>query len=279
MHLLILGGNSFIGSRLANYFSKTTHWIIEKLGSSDLDLCQSSCISILRKKITDKTAIIFCSTISRLQDDSIIAFQKNIAMATHVAMALISTQYQNLIFLSSIDIYGRPPTERHITEKSKINPFGYYGLAKFASERILKHELGNDNKLAILRLPGVFSLDESDPSVLGLIFSHLKNNRSVTLSGSGNQIRSYLNITELCLFVESILSNSWTGTINLGSNIGTLIEFSLTMKNFIKSNSKIIYSDKNGTEFNIIIDNTAQKEFSHIKQIKFLEYLEKYISL
>lgn len=279
MHLLILGGKSFIGSRLAKYILSNTPWTVETVGSDDVDLTHDNSVQVLQKKITEQTTIVFCSTISRLREDSFDAFQKNIAMARNVAYALSGIKYRNIIFFSSIDVYGRPPANP-ITEKSCINPFGYYGLAKFASEHILMNYLGRNSKLAILRLPGVYALDDGDQSALGMIFNKLKHDLPIMLSGRGNQLRAYLNIVELGHIIQSIISENWSGLLNLVfSRSFSLHEMTMIMKNFLQSSSPIKEALENGTEFDIVIDTAKlHSEFPKIPTISLEQYMNEHCS-
>lgn len=275
MHLLILGGKGFIGSRLAHYFRTKTDWAVDVFGSADADLTSDASVSLMREKITNRTSIIFCSTISRHREDSFESFMKNIMMARHVALSLCDIDYHSLIFLSSIDVYGRPPICNPITEKSAVNPAGYYGLSKYVSEKIFLNLLGSDNKLAILRLPGVYSLDDEDQSALGLVFNKLKHNQEVNLSGDGKQIRTYLNVIELANAIRSIIENKWHGLLNMAFCEGvSLRDMVLMMKNHIKSSSEILMGLDNGTEFDIVIDGAeARKHFSSIPFDSLREYL------
>lgn len=275
MRLLILGGNGFIGSRLAKHFARLTGWKVEALGSRDCDLTDASCIAYLRQKITADTCILFCSTISRLREDSVKAFYKNVQMAENVAVALSACEYRSLIFCSSIDVYGRPPSENPISEQTSLNPAGYYGHAKLVSEYILEKELGYDRGLAILRLPGVYSLDETDPSALGVIFNNLKHNRPVRLSGGGRQVRTYLSVLELSEIAQDIFSRRWSGLVNLGSLKSYSLRESLEiLKRFLGSSSEIEDAPPNGSEFDIVISSEkTRKEFPSVS----LMPLERYI--
>jgi nucleoside-diphosphate-sugar epimerase len=200
-------------------------------------------------------------------------------MAENVAYALSDCSYHSLIFCSSIDVYGRPPSDNPITEQTRLNPAGYYGHSKLVSEYILEKELGYDRGLAILRLPGIYSLDETDPSVLGTIYKDLKRNLPVRLSGGGKQIRTYLNIIELSAIVERIFFSRWSGLLNLGSAKSySLWKSSEILKEFLVSSSEIKVSAANGSEFDIVISNDKLKgNFPDITPIHLEQYLRCYL--
>lgn len=261
MHILILGGSGFVGSRLARRFARTGAMRIDSLSSRECNLADPTSVALLQHKITPDTYVLFCSTVSRLREDSLRAFHLNVAMAENIATAARSSRA--LVFCSSIDVYGRPPSETPINEWSQVKPAGYYGLAKFVSERILQAELGDQVPLAILRLPGIYSLDEQDNSILGTLYARLKYNQTIELSGGGTQVRTYLHIDELHSVIESALLRHWSGLLTLGSSRSFSIRESVVMmRQQLGSTSQIVASSGNGSEFDIRVESAIlRREF------------------
>lgn len=276
MHILILGGHGFVGSRLARYFTRLPGWTVEAPGSKDCNLTASSAVDYIRQRANAQTSILFCSTISRLREDSIRSFGQNVRMAENVAAALSECEFRSLMFCSSIDVYGRPPMESHIDEQTSLNPAGYYGYSKLVSEYILERELGYNRGLAILRLPGIYSLDDDDPSALGKLFNGLKSNRPVCLSGGGTQVRTYLSVAELASVVEDICLRHWSGLVNLGSSESYSIRDSAEMiKAFLASSSEIHAAPANGSEFDIVISSEkVRREFPSVALMPLERYLK-----
>src|SRR5574340_865786 len=87
MHVLILGGRGFAGSRLARHFANIPGWTVEAPGSGDCDLTSPGAIDYIRRRAGEHTCIVFCSTISRLREDSIRSFGQNVKMAETIAVA------------------------------------------------------------------------------------------------------------------------------------------------------------------------------------------------
>jgi nucleoside-diphosphate-sugar epimerase len=276
MRILILGGYGFVGNRLGRYFASLEGWSVEALGSVDCDLTARGSVDYIRSRVDANTCIVFCSTISRLREDSVSSFNRNVKMAETVAEALSACDFRSLAFCSSIDVYGRPPTEMPITERSKLNPAGYYGYSKLASEDILERELGFERGLAVLRLPGIYSLDDGDPSALGMIFRDLRAGMPVKLSGGGVQVRTYLAVTELARVMESVFRRRWSGRVNLCSSQSYSIRVSAEMmKEFLRSPSLITSGPTNNSEFNIMISGEfMRQEFSSVTLTPLNRYLE-----
>ena len=257
-HLLVLGGTGFVGKRLAERAEARDGTEVQSFGSRDCDLTRPDAAAALQPHIGPDTAILLCSTIARLREDSLSAFHRNVAMAESVARAVRARPCRIVVFCSSIDVYGRPPSEPVLNEESRIDPAGYYGLAKFVSERILQQHLDGSVPLAILRLPGVFALDVQDDSALGRLCMALRRNEPVTLSGGGHQVRSYLHIDELDQLVEAIVARRWTGLVNASLAHGMPIVRAVgIMRAALGSSSSVEGGAAQGTEFDIRMDSTC----------------------
>jgi len=260
-HVLILGGSGAVGCRLAARFRAQAPCVVEATSSRDCDLTDGASIQQLRARIRKGTLVIFSSTIARLREDSLSAFHRNLAMAENVSHALSDTQAGALVFLSTIDVYGRPPREVPLTEQSPIDPAGYYGLSKFVSERILQDKLAGQLPLAILRLPGVFSLDDTDTSVLGRLFNRLRNNEPVELTGGGHQHRSYLHVDDLFAIILAIHSTKWSGLLNASSTGSrSLREMTELMREYLGSTSRIDSAGDARSEFDLQLNDNALRQ-------------------
>lgn len=256
IHVVILGGTGFVGTRLVRRFTALSGFEVEAYGSRDCDLEKPESVDFLSRVLRPETCLLFCSTIARLRDDSLTAFHRNVAMAEHLAEVVSAQACRSLIFCSSIDVYGRPPSETPLTELSPVNPTGYYGLAKYVSERILQDKVSARVPLAVLRLPGIFSLDAHDDSVLGRIFDALRKNAPVELTGGGHQQRSYLHIDELDAVVREIFSRRWSGLLNVSLSPANSIRGAVDiMRNGLGSTSAISETAVTGSEFDICVDN------------------------
>jgi nucleoside-diphosphate-sugar epimerase len=276
MHLLILGGSGFVGSRLVKHFLTLPEWTVDAPGSSECDLTNPSAVQYIRQRVGNQSSILFCSTISRLRDDSLKSYGQNVKMAENLATALKEAEFHSLVFCSSIDVYGRPPVENPIDEGTPLNPTGYYGYSKLVSEYILRRELSAHQGLAILRLPGIYSLDNDDPSPLGRIYNNLRYNNTIQLSAGGNQVRTYLSVGELVRVIEDIIKRRWSGLVNLGSSESYSIrDCARLMKEFLGSASAIVNTPANGSEFDIIISgDKVRREFPSVKMSPLSQYMD-----
>lgn len=274
--VLLLGGSGFVGSRLIKILLRSDEWLLDAPDSRQCDLTDPGSVSFLRDRLTPESAVIFCSAVSRVRDDSLGAFHKNVLMAENVASAISAAGCGNLLFCSSVDVYGRPPSENPLTEDSPLNPAGYYGHAKLVSEYILQRQLGGVIPVAILRLPGVCALDDGDNSAPGTIFNAIRRGESVQLSGGGRHRRTYLHVDDLAALSEVICRERWFGTMNLGGpDRCSLFELATTFREFLGSASAIVKGEPNGTEFDIeVAGDKLRGAFPNLRFRSMREHLQ-----
>lgn len=280
--VLILGGGGSVGQCIVENFASDKNFQILSPSSHDCDLTNKESIKYIRQYGDHNLTIIFSSTISRLVEDSFRSFSLNVKMAHNLAIALKNMHFKNLIFFSSIDVYGRPPPiDGGITETSLISPAGYYGYSKLMSEYILEQEVGFARGLSILRLPGVFSLKKDDSSILGRFFNKIKTEQEIVLTGSGKQLRTFLYVGDLIHVCRLIIEKGWQGKSNLTSSKALdLLSFIKVMQKALNKKAKICFSEEDKNEFNLnILSGNIAADFgldlSQTFESKFLEILSK----
>jgi nucleoside-diphosphate-sugar epimerase len=85
----------------------------------------------------------------------------NVLGATHVCDFARSRNVPNIVFTSSIAVYG--PTEEPLHEGSDLRPESAYGKSKFCAEQIhhqWQNEAPNDRKLVVVRPAVIFGREE-----------------------------------------------------------------------------------------------------------------------
>ena len=106
------------------------------------------------------------------------------------------------LFVSSAEVYGEDLNDLLITEETQIAPTSYYGMAKYASELIIKKSLIDypNTSYMILRPALVYGPGEEGsfygPS--GFMKAAVKN-EEILLWGNGSELREFVYIDDLIL--------------------------------------------------------------------------------
>ena len=128
---VIILGAGFIGRHLAQTLSrnKSNYRLVS---SVECDLTRPDQVLQTLKDCDGNTSIVMTACVTRLRDNSYIGFHQNVLMAESLANFLSAQTVRNLIFLSSVDVYGLIKEGQIIREDLPLYPDDYYAmLARF----------------------------------------------------------------------------------------------------------------------------------------------------
>tara|TARA_B100000315_G_scaffold124342_1_gene114324 strand:- start:3651 stop:4553 length:903 start_codon:yes stop_codon:yes gene_type:complete len=217
--IIILGHTGYIGRSL---FDKIIKIYPEKevvgLSDPDCDLTNKSDLKSLLPYLDQQTIVIMCSGIKKQHGDNIENFSKNMEMIINVCSCIEKNSVNKFLYFSSAEVYGEAIHNTKINEQTAVQPSSYYGIAKYASEILLKKtfEKANNNNLTILRPVLVYG-----PSEIGTYYGpsgfvkHASAKETITLWGDGKELREFLYIDDLVKIVMSLTFNDYSGTINI----------------------------------------------------------------
>ena len=219
--VIILGHTGFIGSHLLRKFLERDRGI-EVLGysRSAVDLTRWEKVQSLALKFDTQTAVIMCSAIKRHVEESLDAFHKNIQMVYNVARLLKEHPVKRVLFFSSAAVYGESLHDLNITEETLVTPVSYYGIAKYASECLLKKVAQEVEglSLAILRPGIVYGLgDESEHYRPSAFAKSILSHGAVTLWGDGKELRDFIFVEDVAELVWRMTFCDYTGIYNVVS--------------------------------------------------------------
>ena len=133
---------------------------------------------------------------------------------------------KHLMFLSSGGaVYGNTDQQAPIREDQPLRPIGAYGVAKVAAEsycRIFGAETGRD--VTILRPSNPYGPGQNTVGVLGVVSTfmhHALSGTAATMFGDGSVMRDFLHVSDLAKLMVEAFQSPAPGTYNIGSGTGT----------------------------------------------------------
>ena len=249
---IIIGGNGFIGSEVVRALKKSS---INYVSVSRKD-CNLLALDEVKQYFLKYKAqnldIIFTASIVRRKNDSESALENNILMIRNFIKATYSHQINSFIFLSSIDVYHN--NNLSLNESTKLLPNKPYAASKLSSEIILKKAF--KDKLIILRLPGVYGINDKNGSIIGKFTELIKNNTDLKLINKGLQYRDYLYVEDIPKVILRFLEIPSSGIFNLctGRSI-RLVEIVKIISNELGKTPLISESAEDLSQVNIKISN------------------------
>jgi UDP-glucose 4-epimerase len=252
--VLVLGAKGFIGSAICRYLQNQQ--VSLSAPSSEecnlLNLTQTK--NYLRRFKKQKITVVLGAAIPRRVDDSPETMQKNIQMVTNFIQGSEMLHIKSLIFLSSIDVYGKAEVNP-IVENLLPSPDSYYAVAKICSEYLLKEAWGSYS-LAILRLPGVYGKGDNGNSIVGMFAKKIQDGTKLTLTNNGTVLRDYVAVMDICKIVVSFLHEPCSGTFNIATGNSMKIgDIAHLIGQLLGCKTNIALIEKDNIHFDVSISN------------------------
>jgi len=241
MHLNIIGGSGFIGTRLSRHLinvDSSDFSIIDKNISKAFP--DSTKIADVRNTDTLRSAISNDSIIINLaaehRDDVrplTLYDEVNVKGAENICLVAREKNIQKIIFTSSVAVYGFAPIGTK--EDGAINPFNDYGRTKYEAETIFRKwqaESPNERTLVIIRPTVVFG-EQNRGNVYNLL-KQIASGRFMMI-GNGENRKSIAYVENIVAFIKYSLS------FNPGVHTYNFIDKpDFTMNNLLTTVNKIM---------------------------------------
>jgi len=158
-----------------------------------------------------------------------------------VKAAMKSSTLKRAIYTSSSAVYG---FRENIMLNSPPIPDNSYGISKYEGEKYF-HLLSEKMNVNIYRLANVFGYNPSFrlDSVLNSFIVQALVNRSISVFGTGSQMRAFISLQDVCnMLVDGVQTN-------LTDNIGHCLGFCASMNDLIEE-LQLLIPDLNYTSVN-----------------------------
>lgn len=219
--IVLLGSSGFIGSHLEACFRRRFPDLELVCYSIDnLDLTQSGAASVLADVFDPQTAVVMTAGVKRQWGDTLDAFSQNVSMATNVARLLQSHPVRRFVFFSSAAVYGEENGNERITEETPVLPTSYYGIAKFASECLLRKALAPHphSSFVALRPPLIYGPGDTSRSYGPAGFVHAAlHGEPIIVWGEGDEKREFIFIEDIAEIVVRLVGHEYDGVLNAAS--------------------------------------------------------------
>ncbi len=267
--LIILGASGFLGSSIPTWFEDSFDNVL-KYGSSDCDLTCLDQLLVLSDKWNKGATVCLFAVINKPIGDTKEAYEKNIKIAENVAKVVEQKRASQLLFTSSVDVYGLTPASP-VYEESKTAPDNWYGRAKLKSEAILLQKSSSDLEVGIFRCPGIYNFTDSDPSVIGIFRKKVLSGNPITLRNEGKNKRSFAYTEDLYklfqLWCKRPKSAIWNAAPNKSSSMEQVAR---TIISYLQT-GHIIFEGTDQRDFDLEFDVSKTNAFFRENPIRPIE--------
>lgn len=168
------------------------------------------------KNLTGNNVVVMNSCITRLKENTFASMWANIRMAENLGRFLETTPVGQVIFLSTVDIYGLLPGGVRISEELLPNPNDYYAISKLTSEYLLKRALSKSGiPLTIFRLTGVYGPGDEGKSTIYALVQSARTRGKITIFGDGSNQRDFIYVDDLSKVIMEAIRQKSQETVNI----------------------------------------------------------------
>lgn len=211
MKYTVIGSTGFIGSEISNYLMQSGENECIGVGSHMCDLTDAAKAQEVLPSLVRDAVVVYAAGIPRLRSNTLEAMIANISMLFNLLNVFKTASPEKVIFLSSVEVYGAPKS-LPIVEDSKIKPETMYGIGKVTGELMLQASI-EKIPLAILRLPGVYGIDDKGLGLIGKLMQCIRDCKEFTLLGNGLEQRDFLYSGDIPRAVEALAKTDFKKVI------------------------------------------------------------------
>ena len=243
MKILLTGGAGFIGAHVAKAYLQAGHEVVvvddlsrghagnlpEGVSLHRVDITDAGALDAVfqaeRPQIVNHHAALVSVRESARSPERY--FRVNLEGTQNMLQAALAAGAKKFIYASSGGaIYGEAQS-LPIAEDHPLNPLSPYGESKALAEKLI-HEQDGRFESVILRYGNVYGPGQDTRfgnGAVAIFAEHMLSGQTVTLFGSGEQVRDYLFIADAVKANLAAIEPGVTGTYNLGTGCGlTLLQ-------------------------------------------------------
>ena len=232
MKIVIIGHTGFIGKNIYENLIQSKKYDLVGLSTKEIDLTKENSKDVLSNHLSSDCVIIMCAGLKKQLGDNLITFENNMFIINNFCKAILEVNPQRIIYLSSATVYGEDVAHlEKISEYTPVQPKTYYGIAKYAAERVLE-KICTDNgiNLVILRPPLVYGKDDLSQGYGPTGFTYkVVNSEEIILWGDGSEFREFVYVDDIGNIVSRLVNSNYNGILNLVSGISYTYEEILTL--------------------------------------------------
>ena len=251
------------------------------VSSTECDLSDIESVKENFSAIKNGAVVVMGSAVPRLKENSYDSMLKNIDMTENVGRVLNGKNIGQMIFLSSIDVYGceaREGVTLPLREDSLLHPDDYYALSKVTGEMLLRNHL-SDAPLAVLRLPGVYGPGDGGRSLIGRFLENAGRGRPIHVHGDGARKRNYVFVEDIIKVTAEMTDHPLETVVNLAAPESySVLEIAQAVRDV--AGAKVEFKEISAPEsraLNIVLDTKKFKQvFSSVETTDIRQGIELY---
>lgn len=301
MHIFITGIAGFLGSNLAEYYTKKGFKVsgcdnlvggnLDNIDQSKINFFKANCedFDVMKKIIKDVDVVCHAAAYAHEGLSSfspVLICANNVTGSTSVFTAAIVNKVKRIVYCSSMARYGRIKVP--FKEDDILKPVDPYGVSKVAAENILKILSETHNIEYNIAVPHNIigpkqKYDDPFRNVVSIMINLMLQKRSPIIYGDGNQKRSFSDIDDCIYCLDKLITGHdvLSQVVNIGPDeeFTSINELYHLLSNKLKFNLPPLYLEDRPNEVKEAkcSADKARKILGYNTKVSFSESVDKII--
>lgn len=273
-NILVLGSSGFIGKNIVEDLSKSHLFSVTGFSSVDINLTDYQQVMSLKSRCEEDSTVVMSAALSRDKGNTIKGMLDNIKMVSNFARIINECPISHLIYISTVDVYGRENLRLPLDESSKLQPSDYYAISKLTCEFVLKKAcLDRQTHYTVLRLSGVYGTGDTHNSPIKVFINSVIKEEEITVNGDGSQRRDFLFVKDVGETIKQVCINGNVGVFNIVTgksfSINQILEI---ISEISRAKAKILYKKRHRDKLDLVFNESLMKKI--IPSFNFTELKE-----
>jgi UDP-glucose 4-epimerase len=225
MHIFITGIAGFLGSNLAEFYSKKNFKVsgcdnlvggsLDNINQKKITFFKADCenFELMKKIIKDVDVVCHAAAYAHEGLSSfspVLISNNNVTGSVSVFTAAIINKVKRIVYCSSMARYGN--IKIPFREDDQLNPVDPYGASKVAAENILKILARTHNIEYNIAVPHNIigpkqKYDDPYRNVVSIMINLMLQKRSPIIYGDGNQKRTFSDIDDCIYCLDKLITD------------------------------------------------------------------------
>jgi UDP-glucose 4-epimerase len=236
MHIFITGIAGFLGSNLAEFYSKKNFKVsgcdnlvggsLDNINQKKINFFKADCENFEMMKKIIKNVDVVCHAAAYAHEglssfSPVLISNNNVTGSVSVFTAAIINKVKRIVYCSSMARYGN--IKIPFREDDQLNPVDPYGASKVAAENILKILARTHNIEYNIAVPHNIigpkqKFDDPYRNVVSIMINLMLQKRSPIIYGDGNQKRTFSDIEDCIYCLDKLITDPsiFSQVVNIG---------------------------------------------------------------
>jgi nucleoside-diphosphate-sugar epimerase len=215
--VVVLGASGFIGSVVFQRLRDAGYGQVIGHSSSTCDLLSPQSVTQAFKDADQNTTVVMCAGVTTWPDVTSESVERSVGMIQNFLQALPLAGIRNLIFLSSMDVYGRQGHVRPINEQTPLRPEGDYGRSKVLIEQILTTSRDKTGPVTILRPSQIYGHTDGGKTVVGSFVRKVIADEELEIVGDGTNTADFVAVSDIANVVLNFVRRPHDEIVNVAT--------------------------------------------------------------